>query len=401
MTDESGTLVMIFELLSNTPSRETDCVKMELTDHKKTGINVKRILADVLLWCVLFVFMAVSMANSSALQRYSVVSLRYETPFSAQAAYRARQYSIEQFDEDTFWPTFWIGTEAEYSVEFKKITAHCIVFSGDASLVWPIERLIGGMPGVIDGVGCAISSGLAWELWGDTDVIGKTLETNGETRVVRSVFDETQSLALLSVRDVDLSQSFTSVELTGGPASPDRDSVERFAVASGLGMPDSILMGTPTFIAGLAAVLPLFILAIYGFVMCISWIRKRSAVIRRMFGFLMLLGAAMLLPGLLDILPDRLIPTQWSDFSFWGSLLNQTGDNLREYLELSPSLRDVDYGVLVFKQVFIAFIASAFALYVCLRLHARARIETLKHRIECHIRGVNTRIGGANVKSEE
>ena len=340
---------------------------------------LKHLLADVLLWCVLFAFAALGARGAAAMRQYSAISLRYDKPLSGQAAYQARQYAIEHREDEAFWPTFWTETETLFSAELRETTARCIFYSGDASLVWPVKNLIGGMPGVTDSVGCAVSSGLAQELWGDVNIIGKTVEAAGTARIIRCVFDEAESLALLSVRDEDMSQSFTSAELAGGPLSPDRSSAERFAAASGLGTPDSILMSTPAFLATLMSALPIIIFVLYGLILSVGWLRKRSAIIRRVLMFLPLIGVAMLLPRFLEALPDRVVPTQWSDFSFWGSLFRQTGENLREYLELSPSLKDVIYASLFFKQIGIAFAASVLTVCVCFRRHTRMRIEWLEY----------------------
>ena len=344
---------------------------------------MKHLLVDVLLWCVLFVFAVFGMTNFASLQQYSAVSLRYEKPFSGEAAYQARQYAIEHSAENTFWLTFWTEYEAQYGTEFNTVSAACLLFSGDAALVWPAEYLAGGMPGVTDGVGCAISSGLAWELWGGIDAIGKTIEVDSVPRVVRGIFAEKELIALLSVRDDDLKQSFTAVELSGGQSSPERSSVENFANASGLGIPDSVLMGTPTFLAKLMTMLPLIIFALLGLVVCISCMKKWPAALRKIVVFLIFFGVAILLPRFLDILPDWAIPTQWSDFTFWQALFKQAGENLREYIEPSSSLRDVGYAALFFKQIIITFVASGLTLFICLRWYRRVQLGALERRSNC------------------
>ena len=302
---------------------------------------------------------------------------------SGAAAYRARQYAIEHSEENTFWPTFWIENTARFSIEFRKVTADCIIFSGDAALVRPAVYIAGGAPGVTDGAGCAVSAGLAWELWGDIDVVGKPVEIDGAQRYVRGVFDGAEPLALLSVRDEDKIQNFTAVELSGGPASPNRSDAAGFATAAGLGTPDSVLMGTPAFLAELMTFLPLGILVIYVLALCINVLKKRSAIMRRTLMFLLFLGAALLLPALLELLPDRVIPTRWSNFSFWGGLFGQMGENLREYLALSPSLRDVGYKALFFKQTGLVSVSAGLALSVCFRQQGKRRFEMLKRRINC------------------
>jgi len=335
--------------------------------------ETKRLIFGVLLWCALAVLLVVGIMNANSLRQYPTVSLRYATPISGQSAYQARLYAIRQGEDNVFWPTFWHETEAEIESEFVTLNAASIFFSGDAGLVWPAEYLDGTAPGVTDGVGCAVSSALAFALWGGVDVVGATLEADGESRVVRGVFEGQDMVALMSVRDEDTSQSFTAVELSGLSA-PNRSDVTSFASVAGLGAPDSVLLGAPAMLAQFLAILPLLMLFAYGLVAFAFWMRKHPAT-RRGVLLVALFGFALLLPGLLDMLPDRLIPTRWSDFSFWGGHLKQIGEDLLAYLGAAPKLRDMGYGILVFKQIGVAFLSACVALCICLRRSPARGIE--------------------------
>ena len=370
MTGENmGAGDMAAALLSESISEDRSSAREGDLSQARGRTNIRRLLVSALLWLALTVLLVAGAMNAGALRQYPTVSLRYETPVSGQAAYRARQYAAKQTGEDVFWLTFWHQTEARFSGGYNNANAECIFYSGDAALVWPARYLYGAAPGVTDGTGCAVSSALAWKIWGSADVVGKTLEAGGEIRTVRGVFEGDDLLALLSVRDEDTGQSYTAVELSGGPASPGRGDVESFITASGLGTPDSILMGTPVFFAEIMAILPLLILACYGLALWIGRLRKRPAVQKGLLLFAALMAFALLLPGLLEFLPGWMIPTRWSDFSFWSSLGQQISDNLREYLTLTPGLRDVEYMILLLKQAGIAFLSACCALSVCFRWH--------------------------------
>jgi len=339
----------------------------------------KKSFTDALLWCALAVLLIVSISNVNVLRRYQSVSLRYDTPFSGRAAYQARQYAVKQEGENGYWLTFWHETKAEFAAEYRKVTADCILYSGDASLVWPAEYISGEAPGVTDGAGCAVSSSLAWELWGGTDVVGKSAEVDGATRTVRGVFRSDMPLALLSVRDEDTNRSFTAVELTGGPSSPGRSDAESFIMAAGLGRPDGILTGTAAFPAEVMAALPLLILATYGLALCIGRLKKHPAVLRGAI-FIALIGFSVLLPGILESLPDWIIPTRWSDFSFWGNRAGLIGADLREYLSVKPMMRDVEYKLKMLKQIGLAFLSSGLALSICFRSFSNVRLRPIPHR---------------------
>ena len=302
-------------------------------------------LGKMLLWCVLGIALILGFAEANEIRRFRGASLRYSTPISGQAAFRARQYSIEN---DTYWPTFWREGVAEFSNGTRTFNANAISFSGSAAQVWPAEFLAGSPPGAVDPRGAAVSAALAYRLWGSTDIIGMPVIADGKPRVVRGVFEGAIQLALLSYHIEDTSQSWTAVELEGG--IPHRVSAERFAVASGLGRPDYVLMGGWAALARFMAVFPMLIPVAYMLARAARFVKRnyRAAVTPAIFAGFLLFAAA--LPRLLDSLPPWLMPTHWSDFSFWGQLYRQAGDSLREFLRLPPMLRDVELKMHLLRQ---------------------------------------------------
>ena len=380
MMEEINQVVAAYTSNENALSEKPPQLQAKSALRKRTKMQMQRIIIDTLLWCVLAVLIVIGRKNAGILEQYSSVSLRYETPVSGQTAYDARRYAIEQEGSEVFWPTFWHEGNARFSAEFTETTADCILLSGDAALVWPAEYLFGEAPGTLDDVGCAVSSRLSGELWGGMDVVGKTVEVDGEVRIVRGVFEGEELLAILSVRDENKSHSFTAVELSGGISSPDRSDIETFAVSAGLGKPDNILIGTPAFIAAVVAILPLCILAFYGIILCVSRLKRCSSIVRGAVMLAAFLCSAFLLPVLLEAMPERMIPTRWSDFSFWGALVDQINGDLYEYYTLTPHLRDVMCKILFFKQIIIAFFSTGIALSVCLRWQGKLQNEMILQR---------------------
>ena len=333
--------------------------------------NIKRFIIDGVLWCALAALLVAGLFNRSATMQYTSISLRYSTPISGQAAYAARQYSIARSEETPFWPSFWKEYNASLESEFVNASTDCIAYSGNASLVWPATYIKGAAPGVTDSDGCAVSETLAWRLWGSIDVIGMTMLADGERRVVRGVFKGEHELALISFRDEDKTQSWSAVELTGGPADAVRNDAMSYTNAAGLGKPDSILMRGTSSISGAMSILPLIILAVYGLSLIISFVRRRFPMARKPVFFIALIAFAVALPVMLGALPAWSVPTRWSDFSFWASLMEQASSGLREFLKAAPSLRDVELRMLFLKQTGIAFLSVCFSLSVCFRWHMK------------------------------
>ena len=332
-------------------------------------MNIRALVTDFLIWGLLIFFLVAGFVNLDSVRQFSSVSLRFDTPVSGRDAYSARLYSVSHSGDDTFWPTFWTEYTASFLCKFASVDASCIAYSGDASLVWPAKLIDGTMPGIVDGGGCVVSTALAWRLWGGVDVIGMNVEIDGAKRVVRGVFKSDMELALISFRDEDTTRGWSAVELSGGAKNFGREDAERYASAAGLGKPVSILMNGSTVLAGVMSALPPIIITVYGFIRIITDIRKRFPVARKVAIYIILTIFAVLLPTILGAAPTWLIPTRWSDFSFWGSLLRQAAIGIREFLSVSPRLRDVELKVLLLKQAGILFPAVCLSLAVCFRRH--------------------------------
>jgi len=308
-----------------------------------------------------------SLMNASSMRRFSPVSVRYDEPFSGQAAYQLRRHSIEQ---NLFWPTFWHEKEAEIKSDMRSINAPSLIFSGDASLVWHANYLNGAAPGVTDGNGCAVSSTLAFALWGGSDVVGQSVTVDGVERTIRGVFEYDLPLALLSISDEDTGQSFTAIELAGTSSSTTRADVKDFISKAGLTVPDRILIDRPAALASFMAILPLFIFAVYVSACLLIRLKKRELIIYSIV-FSVFLGLAFAMPVLFDMLPAWMIPSRFSDFSFWGDMFGQLGEDFHEYLRNTPRQRDVAYIALFFKQIGITFVSVILAMSICFRYAGR------------------------------
>ena len=335
----------------------------------KRLISAGALIADFLLWGLLCFLIAMGAIYSDGVRQYSSASLRYDTPVSGRTAYAARQYSIAHSDDKIFWPTFWTENRASFSGGFVTVTANCIAFSGDASLVWPAKYINGSAPGTIDADGCAVSEALAWRLWGSTDVVGMTVEIDGTGRIVRGVFTGKEEVAIASFRDDDVTRKWYAVELAGATDSITREDAQLYATASGLGQPSFVLTGDLSFFSSVIMVLPLLILAVYGLGIIVRLIRKQYPAARKFIPFLLLIAIAAVLPAIIERFPEWLIPTRWSDFSFWGSVLARASDGLREFLRAAPQSRDVELKLRLLRQAGVSVLTVCLSLVVCFRWH--------------------------------
>ena len=264
--------------------------------------------------CIFAALLIAGILHANIISTFPTVSLRYNTPISGATAYRARLFSVENTDGDTFWPTFWHQSTATLSNNLRESYVTAISFSGDADLVWPATYLTGTAPSAVDANGVAVSHALAHRLWGSVNIIGKAVYVDESPRYVRGVFEGDTELALVSFHIEDTAPHFTAVELAGG--NPTRANVALYAISSGLGSPETILLGGPVSLARVLAIAPIFIPAVFLLILVARYAKSRypSGGVVVIFASILLL--AILLPTLLNTLPIWLIPTRWSDFSF-------------------------------------------------------------------------------------
>lgn len=265
----------------------------------------------------------------------STVSLRYTRPLTGEQIATARDYT-----QKTGGPyiTFWSEQSVAVHSTLGKTTAQQITFDGEAGLACPGECLLGRYPSVLESQTCAVSTNLAWALWGSWEVLGLELTADGECCRVVGVFSGDVPLLLRPGFT-----GFTCAELSSTPEGEDSYRwAERFCADSGLGLPDWILWG-PGFslwillLPWCAVAVPAFRLMGFG----LGRLRKLPGFWRSFAGFGLAFLLALLLPVLLEALPGWLIPTRWSDLSHWQRLGQTLHDRFWDMLALYPKSRDI------------------------------------------------------------
>jgi len=267
-------------------------------------------------------------------------SLRYDEGFDEVQRLQAKRYFIEHSEEyKGLWISFWAEGKGSFTAEFAKAEADCIYFDGDASRVKPERFLAGSCPGELDTQGVAVSAQLSWRLWGSLDTVGKQVRIGDKAKVVCGVYEgETAAAMLCGDRDTKWQNAEVS---SADPLS--REELIRFLSASLIGEPDALVDGEGILgLLQLLQYLPVFAACVF---MAARLLRmncrgygkniKRGAVLLALFAF------ALLLPQLLLKLPPWLLPTKWSDLTFWSGLFQTLWGYIRGWFALKPSGRDV------------------------------------------------------------
>lgn len=348
-------------LLLPAPPGQTGLLPRLYTQIKHIGLV--RLLGLAALYAALFFALTGGLGTAKKVaEYYPAASLRYNTPLSGTAAAQARRWAAAN-PQAAFWPSYWAQQTASVQGSTRKTTARCIWYSGQGSLVWPARFINGGYPGAEDAYGAAISAKTAWELWGSTDVIGQTVEINGVTFTIRGVFEGEEALLLGALPDNAPPQGWQGVELSPNSEftgmGNTTDLADSFARASGLGTPDALVNGeTLTGLAKLTSRLPLIVFLAGGLALLLgstSIFKQKGR--RELVFFALLLGFALLLPTLIELLPSTLIPSRWSDFSFWSTLVSNWKTQLRDYLSILPLWKDTNARMLMLLLLMQAFAA--------------------------------------------
>ena len=326
------------------------------------------------------------------------VSLRFAAPLTAGQTEKTLEYArgTDHGYAFTFWteqPDVWI--EANERTAAARLLAVC----GNAARLMPQELLWGAPPAAPGG--CAVSDALAWRLWGALDVAGMELTAGDMRYVVRGVFrDESLCLIVQNTPDgaayenaevyrmengapgaVTLESAAAGEDVSGDAASGDTVSGSAasgavapqnaahivtvsqnaiaqnaelsvaaalsFARSGGLGIPAHTVNGGT--LAALARLLCWLPLALCMGSLLRRFARQLSARARRTFWGVGLFLFALCLPRLLAALPAAWLPTRWSDFAFWQSLLRSGAARVEAWFALPPQSVDVAAKWLLFR----------------------------------------------------
>lgn len=293
---------------------------------------MRRALTGLLALALLALTIA-GMQNAAALaQNCQSVSLRYRQPLAPETVADAR--------EKLPGLTFWCEDVAALSTGWRQAEATALYYAGDAFLVWGADCRAGQLPAPLDKFGCAVSTALAWELFGSEDAVGLTLSLGDTAYTVRGVFESGERMALLPSEDA----AFTAVELahTAETGQDPAAWADALVAQSGLPAPDwRLYTGLPASLARLLAPLPL----LFGAVALGAALVRRAARLafpaRDALFFVLLGAAALALPAFFAAWPSWLTPSRWSDFGWWGQTAEQMGEMWRAFLAAPGAGRDL------------------------------------------------------------
>lgn len=301
------------------------------------------------------------------------ISMRYNLPVPAAKVASIKHQLANPDETADFSTAFWYDSPAEtLATSRASATTPTLFVDGDMSQVLGVQFVHGSYPGALEKRGLALSEGLAWQLFGGTEISGSTIEWGGKTYTVRGVFagDDLMLLAQVDAAEVSF-DGFTGVELTGAVEGDPREAADAFAKAVGLGEADSIVSaGSMAGLLWAMAWAPVAVLCLWFLVRLLGLLRHTGFWPRQIVLFGVLLAAALLLPKALDLLPGWMVPTRWSDLDHWGNMFTEISARITEWLSLRPSFWDIQVKRQLLYQL-VLLVPALFALWAVIRRWAQ------------------------------
>lgn len=304
----------------------------------------------------------------------AIASMRYAVPLPPAAVKAAKFTMANPNVTADFSAAYWYESPKEtLANERGKVETPTLFVDGDMATVLRLNFLHGNYPSALEKNGLAVSEGLAWDLFGGSDVVGAKIEWNGEVFVVRGVFagDELLLLAQIDAAETKI-PGFSGVELAGEPVGGDvREGAKAYAKQAGLGEPDVILnSNTLPGILALLAWLPVGLLTLWFVYKSLGLLHAAPFWKRQLAWLAILLLLAVFIPKALSMLPGWMIPTRWSDFEHWRLLLKEMNHRFTQWLAVTPSLRDIQLKKQLLVQVLL-FVPALLAVLSMVRQWGR------------------------------
>ena len=176
--------------------------------HRKRGWAVAAVLLVVLQ-------LLLQTRAAHIVQQNPTVTVTLSSPLTAGQLAAAREWEKSNANTQAVTASFWSEKAAAVSADSDRTAEDvtCIGFDGTAQDCLPVEYLQGTAPGVV-GQQCAISSTLAWTLFGSYDIMGLTVALDRTEYFISGVFKSKSKTLLYPAQS-----GFTHAALRG--LSPD------------------------------------------------------------------------------------------------------------------------------------------------------------------------------------
>ena len=305
-----------------------------------TGIK-RNLLGAALLGMIAAACWTYAIFTTGGLERqYAGISVRLlETPVSR----RTLEKALEQpNDGELTCAAAWTRSDGKQPATSKlggETGLRVVRVYGDMRQTEPLKLICGTFPAEDDADGCLLDKASAWALFHSTDAVGAAVTVDGRDYIVRGIA-ETYEPALL-IRDDRA--SYENLEFSIKNLDGAKQSAGTFLYRCGTAGDFIIVQsGLVARVIRGAAWLPLWIAAVCAAITLVrrGWKTRGRAARCAFYWAAAFAISALLCWGVSSTMywPQSFLPTKWSDFAFWGRLIDawQTEEKARALMTQLP-----------------------------------------------------------------
>lgn len=219
---------------------------------------------------------------------------------------------------------------------------------GDVGHVFPFQLTTGNLLTSNDYEGCILDEETAYQLFGTINPIGNSITYKDKLYYIRGIIKSPKPVFFLMIENRN--HRYYNIELVYGKSDGKREEngqelADSFLLQNNLAGSYAVIDGP--FYSELLEILSNIPAWFLGFYMLYSMLQmlwdRRTLPLQMLIllsGFLVLY---MFLKWLLDFqisIPERLIPTKWSDFSFWVDKYKEIQEQVGSIAYLPPTIKD-------------------------------------------------------------
>jgi hypothetical protein len=279
---------------------------------------------------------------------YQSVSIRIkEGKVTKKAILRALENESVKGTKKIPSVTAWNRMEGE-NIENRGLSTSILVnvieVYGDMKQAYPMELIEGSLLNTDDYQGCIIDEEVAYELYRTRNVIGNSITYENKQYNIRGIMKSMEPTFLIQISNDD--NAYSNLELVYKDKENGEQLALDFIMQNDLASSYTIIEGC--FYANILELLyqlPAWFLGFYMLWQIVKAIWKRRTLpIQVLILFVCLIVSWFLLKWLMEFriyIPERLIPTKWSNFSFWTKKYTSFRNQMKQIAYLTPVPKDM------------------------------------------------------------
>jgi hypothetical protein len=258
------------------------------------------------------------------MRQYTGISVRLT---GAPVTQKTLENALEKTNErELSFTAAWTRSADERMAESElggKTSLRVVCVNGDMRQVAPMKLYSGAYPTEDDTEGCLLDAASAWVLFHSTDAIGATVALGKQAYVVRGIAEMYEPAMMIR----DDRAAYENLEFSSQNPDGAKQSVETFLYRCG-STDGSVIVQSGLIVRVIrgAAWLPMWIaMACFAVALFRRGWKMRKRLSRRALYWIVGAALCALLcwgAALTLFWPQSFLPTRWSDFAFWGQLID-------------------------------------------------------------------------------